>query len=297
MGDPSLRAAAAPCKPGRSPCEPHSIHLSLSHDAGIASAMVVAEAIGEGPHAGRPPVDEVRAAEGRLSLARRDGELMVRAATGLAATCAQLLIAARGGVYGTARGACCAARGNNGGDASLCRRAARQAGGPTCVVVADRPARCTTVAVRRCSAAGWSRAWRSHEAAAVIDAADLVIDGMVGHRGHRSTSGNKRQRLAEQATISDALVVAVDLPSGVDADTGVADDTAVWADVTVTFGLMKPGLLLSPGSDARGSARAGRHRAGRAMRSCRRSRAWRTSTSRRMLPRPGPARPQVHRKG
>jgi len=48
--------------------------------------------------------------------------------------------------------------------------------------------------------------------------------------------------------VSDALVVAVDVPSGVDADTGVADDEAVWADVTVTFGLMKAGLLLAPGS-------------------------------------------------
>jgi hydroxyethylthiazole kinase-like uncharacterized protein yjeF len=47
---------------------------------------------------------------------------------------------------------------------------------------------------------------------------------------------------------SDAVVVAVDLPSGVDADTGAARDDAVWADVTVTFGLMKPGLLLPPGS-------------------------------------------------
>ena len=66
--------------------------------------------------------------------------------------------------------------------------------------------------------------------------------------GARVDFARPRRSLAELATVSDALVVAVDLPSGVDADTGAAGDDAVWADVTVTFGLMKPGLLLSPGS-------------------------------------------------
>ena len=80
-----------------------------------------------------------------------------------------------------------------------------------------------------------------------IEGADLVVDGILGIGG----KGGLREpaaTLAELATSSDAVVVAVDLPSGVDADTGAADDGAIWADVTVTFGLMKPGLLLSPGS-------------------------------------------------
>ena len=85
------------------------------------------------------------------------------------------------------------------------------------------------------------------EAMAAIDEADLVIDGMLGIGG----KGGLREpaaALAERATSSTALVVAVDLPSGVDADTGSAGDDAVWADVTVTFGLMKPGLILHPGA-------------------------------------------------
>jgi hydroxyethylthiazole kinase-like uncharacterized protein yjeF len=43
-------------------------------------------------------------------------------------------------------------------------------------------------------------------------------------------------------------VVAVDLPSGVDADTGVVVGAAIQADVTVTFGTLKPGLLIDPGA-------------------------------------------------
>ncbi len=41
-------------------------------------------------------------------------------------------------------------------------------------------------------------------------------------------------------------MVAVDLPSGIDADTGAVDGPAVQADVTVTFGAIKPGLLIDP---------------------------------------------------
>ncbi len=41
--------------------------------------------------------------------------------------------------------------------------------------------------------------------------------------------------------------MAVDVPSGVDADTGAVTGPAVRADVTVTFGTLKPGLLLARG--------------------------------------------------
>ena len=46
--------------------------------------------------------------------------------------------------------------------------------------------------------------------------------------------------------------MAVDLPSGIDADTGAVDGPAVRADVTVTFGAIKPGLLIDPGAGLRG---------------------------------------------
>ena len=48
-------------------------------------------------------------------------------------------------------------------------------------------------------------------------------------------------------------MVAVDLPSGIDADTGAVDGPAVRADVTVTFGVIKPGLLVDPGAGYAGT--------------------------------------------
>lgn len=49
-----------------------------------------------------------------------------------------------------------------------------------------------------------------------------------------------------------ALKVAVDVPSGVDASTGQILGIAFCADLTVTFGLLKAGLLLYPGADISG---------------------------------------------
>jgi hydroxyethylthiazole kinase-like uncharacterized protein yjeF len=57
------------------------------------------------------------------------------------------------------------------------------------------------------------------------------------------------------AAADDALTVAVDVASGVDADTGAVDGEAVRADVTVTFGALKPGLLVGAGSVRTGELR------------------------------------------
>ena len=56
-------------------------------------------------------------------------------------------------------------------------------------------------------------------------------------------------------------VVAVDLPSGIGVDDGDGDGTVLDADLTVTFGGVKPGLLLPPGAPGGRSRRGRRHRA------------------------------------
>ena len=53
--------------------------------------------------------------------------------------------------------------------------------------------------------------------------------------------------VTQDARADGAVVVAVDLPSGIDADTGEVRGSAIQADVTVTFGTIKPGLLIDPG--------------------------------------------------
>jgi hydroxyethylthiazole kinase-like uncharacterized protein yjeF len=186
-------------------------------------------------------VDEVRAAEA-LAMSRRP-DLMMVAATGLAAVCAGLLVSHRGGVYGSSV-AVLAGSGNNGGDALFCASMLARRGAEVDVVASGpvmHEAGLTEALRRGC------RVVEPASASSAIAAADLVIDGMVGIGG----SGPLRRpadQLASWATASDAVVVAVDVPSGVDSDTGAAPDNPVWADVTVTFGLMKPGLLLQPGA-------------------------------------------------
>jgi hydroxyethylthiazole kinase-like uncharacterized protein yjeF len=87
-----------------------------------------------------------------------------------------------------------------------------------------------------------------HEARSAIGHADLIIDGMLGIGG----KGGLREPYATLAQLAanarNATTVAVDLPSGIDADTGVVAGPAVRADVTVTFGAVKPGLLIDPGA-------------------------------------------------
>jgi hydroxyethylthiazole kinase-like uncharacterized protein yjeF len=74
---------------------------------------------------------------------------------------------------------------------------------------------------------------------------DLAVDGIVGlgaSGGLRPNAEAAVQLLAARRT----TVVAVDIPSGVDVDTGGVSGPAVRADVTVTFGCLKPALVVGP---------------------------------------------------
>ena len=181
-------------------------------------------------------VEPVRAAE-RVLLARLpEGTLMGRAATGLARVCGALL----GRVYG-ARVALLVGAGDNGGDALyagavLARRGAR-------VEALLLGARAHAGGVAALASAGG----RVSSDAARLDTADLVVDGILGIGGR----GGLRPEAALVTTRAEAgpgLVVAVDVPSGVDPSTGEVTGAAVRADVTVTFGAVKPGLLVEPGA-------------------------------------------------
>ena len=211
-------------------------------------------------------VADVRAAEQALMALVPDGALMQRAAAGLAAVCAGLVA----GVYG-ARVVVLAGTGDNGGDAlfagaRLARRGARVTAvrtGATLHAAAAAALRAAGGEIRGPGEAGEAGAAdaagaagaAAGGAAAAIAAADLIIDGILGIGGH----GGLREpaatlaALTEQAAADGAVVVAADLPSGVDADTGVVSGRAIRADVTVTFGTVKPGLLIDPGATYAGT--------------------------------------------
>ena len=193
-----------------------------------------------------------------------DGALMQRAAAGLASVAATLLRQEPGRVYG-ARVVLLVGTGDNGGDAlyageRLARRGAavtaiqagprlhpggaaalRAAGGRFVEVVPPRAPDDT-----RPDVVG-ARYDAGRDARHAIGHADLIIDGLLGIGG----KGGLREpfaTLAQLAANSAGTTLAVDLPSGIDADTGEVDGPAVRADVTVTFGTLKPGLLVDPGS-------------------------------------------------
>lgn len=72
-----------------------------------------------------------------------------------------------------------------------------------------------------------------------LEGADVIIDAAFG-------TGCSRDYVAPTAPV-DALVVAVDLPSGLDATTGELRGRPLSADVTVTMAAIKAGLLLGSG--------------------------------------------------
>ena len=190
-------------------------------------------------------VADVRAAESALMARLPEGALMQRAAHALSVHCGQLL----GRVYGSSV-VLIVGSGSNGGDAlhagaRLARRGAR-----VNAVLLD-PERAHAGGLAALRRAGGLTA-STVDGRALIDSADLVVDGILGIGGHGGLRGPAAE-LAEAASAK--LTVAVDLPSGVDADTGAVGDSAIRADATVTFGALKAGILCDPGASRAGEIR------------------------------------------
>jgi hydroxyethylthiazole kinase-like uncharacterized protein yjeF len=182
---------------------------------------------------------EIRAAEEPVLAATPEGALMQRAATGLATVCVRLL----GSIYGR-RVVLLVGTGNNGGDALFAGAFLGRRGARVSAVLLD-PARVHAAGLDALRMAG-GRVLDTRDAAGVIGRADLVLDGMLGIGGR----GGLRPDAAELARLtgeSAALAVAVDVPSGIDPDTGAVVGDAFPAMHTVTFGAVKPGLVVGEG--------------------------------------------------
>ena len=186
-------------------------------------------------------VRKVRVAEQALMAQLPPGALMQRAAAGLASVSAGLI----GRVPGS-RVVVLAGSGDNGGDALFA--GARLASRGAAVLAVTAGSRVHEQGAAALRTAGGRLASADDDAVpAAIGAADLILDGLLGIGGHGGLR-EPQASLAGLAARSPAVVVAVDLPSGVDADTGEVEGSAIQADVTVTFGTLKPGLLIDPGA-------------------------------------------------
>ncbi|QXG77268.1 NAD(P)H-hydrate dehydratase [Modestobacter sp. L9-4] len=186
---------------------------------------------------------QLRPAEQQLLAGLRPDTLMQRAATGLATVCLGLLGRASG-----ARVVLLVGSGDNGGDALLAgaRLADRGAQVRAVLLSPDRAHAGGLAALRRAG----GRVVAAEDAG--LDRADLVLDGIVGIGG----TGPLRPAAAElvdRATAGPGLLVAVDVPSGVAADTGEVPGAAFAAQHTVTFGALKPGLVVGAGRGLAGT--------------------------------------------
>lgn len=121
-----------------------------------------------------------------------------------------------GGTYGR-RVVVLAGKGNNGADGRVAARRLEERGARVVVFDAER-------------------------APMLLSDCDLVIDAAYG-------TGFRGEYNAPQTK---APVLAVDIPSGVDSCTGEARGRPTRAAATVTFGTLKPGLVLEPGRSLAG---------------------------------------------
>ncbi|CAN5322890.1 bifunctional ADP-dependent NAD(P)H-hydrate dehydratase/NAD(P)H-hydrate epimerase [soil metagenome] len=180
------------------------------------------------------PAAAIRIAEAAVIAEIGEEAIMRRAAYGLSIHCGRILHRVYGAPVVLLIGA-----GSNGGDAlyagvELLRR------GAAVRAVLLSPERAHTGGLLAFVSAGGVVAGPSADPAGT----DLVVDGITGIGGRGEL---RPDAAALVAGLDPARVVAVDLPSGVDADTGHVAGAAVRAGHTVTFGALKPGLLVGAG--------------------------------------------------
>ena len=198
---------------------------------------------------------QIRAAEKPLLDA---GEpLMQRAAAGLAEVVRDLLRASSASRGSAGRVLLLVGSGDNGGDtlyagAALARDLVPSGGAVTIVPTGSR---LHEVALAAALAAGATLdgpgPWTDPATApGLVGGYDVVLDGMVGIGASGGLRGDAG-RIVEALGRVDALVVAVDIPSGLHPDDGTAE-LVLPADVTVTFGGRKTGLLRGSGPDLAG---------------------------------------------
>lgn len=77
-----------------------------------------------------------------------------------------------------------------------------------------------------------------------LSGCEIIVDGIFG-TGIKGDIAEPFSTVIDKINLSNAFVVAVDVPSGLDPDSGKPADHTVKADLTVTFHDAKPGLFLA----------------------------------------------------
>ncbi len=140
-----------------------------------------------------------------------------------------------------------AGRGNNGGDGLAAGRILQEHGYPVSyALLGDRErlseqARTQLAILKRLGE-------EAAETLSALSSCDILIDALFGIGLDRELGGVWKEAV-EAINASDAFVVSADIPSGISADTGAVMGAAVRADLTVSYGYLKTGQILYPGSE------------------------------------------------
>ena len=142
------------------------------------------------------------------------------------------------------------APGKNGGDGFVIARELKRRGGLVETYLAgnrEKFAEDTAVMVSRYEQDGGEILPLVEKTDIRAGGCDCMVDALFGI-GFRGTLQGGALAACQYMNETDAMTVAVDLPSGVETDTAHTCADAVMADVTVTFTLPKPGCCLTPGA-------------------------------------------------
>ena len=140
-----------------------------------------------------------------------------------------------------------AGAGNNGGDAFVVAILAHQQGKKVQLIVHGDLARQSQPSAHFC------KIWQQSGGEMVESiqqgiSGEVIVDGLLGIGLSRDLDGDW-QALIQQINRTDAVRVAIDIPSGLNANTGIAQPCAVEADLTVSFIAAKVGHFLADGPD------------------------------------------------
>jgi len=141
--------------------------------------------------------------------------------------------------------------GNNGGDGYVVARLAAEQGIAVSVLALSSPEQLSgdaATAYMDFAALGGDVAGYD---GFLDDAADLLVDGLLGSGLERDLEGRYAEAVAAINGHA-APVVALDIPSGLNGDSGAVMGAAVRADLTVTFVGLKSGLYLDSGPEYAG---------------------------------------------
>ncbi len=175
-------------------------------------------------------------------------DLMERAGTGLAKLAAERVPAGRIAVV--------CGRGNNGGDGFVTARLLREQGREVDVFLLSAPeelrgdARTNLERLPGPAPVAFT--------AAALDGVHGIVDAILGTGFQgvaRQPAAGAIEAINAARDDGEAVVVAVDVPSGVDASTGEVEGPGVRADATATFHAAKPGLWIAPGKGHAGEVR------------------------------------------